>query len=153
MNEIITKYAYSDAQFALSDEGMHLLRSGYCYKLITYPSIEKAHFAKLSPVRSPLLAAIAGIALVIFSLLQSSVVYSHFTDPDGRRIHIQAIIVIILPLFMGAYLLYLSVKREQMLIVVTDAGRKKLSVESLQATGKLSAAADYLGQKIGMIVL
>ncbi|RYZ88392.1 MAG: hypothetical protein EOP04_09500 [Proteobacteria bacterium] len=148
----IIEHKYSDTDFALSEEGMHLLRNGYCYQTVPYGEIEAVSFRNVSPVRSPLLALIIGIAFIGLSLLQAFRVYQQFHDPTVNKIYIEAIVVIVLPLLMGVYLLYVSLKNELLLIVKTGGRTRKLSVKGLRTSGKLAEAEHFLSEKLGTYV-
>lgn len=146
------EYRYADSDFALSEEGLHLLRSGYNYETISYPSIEKLAFRNASPVRSPLLAIVLGILFIGLSVLQAYRVYQQFQDPEVHKIYIEAIVVVVLPFLVGCYLLYVALRKEFLLIVVSGGKTRKLSVKGLRASGRLPEAERFLRARIGSVV-
>jgi hypothetical protein len=148
----MSEYKFRDADFALSEEGLHLLRSGYNYRTISYRNIENVTFRNASAVRSPFWAVLIGLAFVGLSLLQSYRVFQQFQDPTVHQIYVEAIVVVILPSFIGVYLLYVALKKELLLIVTVGKTRRKLSVKGLRAKGKLAEMEQFLSEKLGTFV-
>ena len=143
--------------FALSSEGIHLLRSKFNYETIPYDKVSKATLTKGSEIKNVLLAFIVGFVLISFAILQSIHVLKLFQDPAVHRIYIQSIVLPVLPALIGAYLIYGSLKRRLVLIVRKDSARYKFRLKGIdkdsdsligylreKLSGRFSYSSDYV---------
>ena len=153
-SEITTmvNYRYIENEFALSDEGIHLLRSGYNFDTIRFSEVKRVKIANGVGVRNPLIVMILGFLFIGFSLFQTFWVYELFNDPTVHHIAIESIIVIVFPFFVGIYMLYVSVKKELLLIIETQRKIKKLPISSFKSNGKLPEVEKFLNERLCMNV-
>ncbi len=103
-------YDIESKDFALSQQGIHLLRNRFNYKTITFYDIDKATFTRASDTKNIVLALIAGILLIVFAIYQTIGVFQDFHDPEVHRIYIESIVLPVLPLLVGLYCIYIAVK-------------------------------------------
>jgi hypothetical protein len=99
-----------------------------------------------------LLSLLIGLAFIALSLLQSYRVYQQFHDPTVHKIYIESIVVVVLPLLVGAYMIYVALKKELLLVVKTGQKTRKLSVKGLLVSGKLPQAEQFLSEKLASYV-
>jgi hypothetical protein len=93
---IMNTYDFESTDFALSMQGVHLLRSGFNYKTIDYPDIDKATIKRTREIKNVILSMTFGFFLFAFAILQTLDVINIFNDPNVHTIYIESII---LPLF------------------------------------------------------
>ena len=149
---LMFQYKYTSNDFALSDEGVHLLRNGFNYKTINFDEVKQVSIKKAVAVKNPILSLIFGIFFVFLSIIQFFRVYLLFQDPTASNIYIESIVVAVLPLFVGLYMVYVSFKKELLLLVATESRTTKLSVKAFQTQGKLEEVEAFISEKLGSYV-
>ena len=103
--------------FALSPEGIHLLRNRFNYKTINFSDIYKATFTRAADTKNVVLTAIAGVLLIAIAVYQAIGVYQDFIDPSVSHIYIESIAVLTLPFLAGIYCIYTALKKVPLLII------------------------------------
>jgi hypothetical protein len=141
-------YEFQTTDFALSQKGIHLLRSGHNYKTIEYHEINNAKFRHAPEIKNVFLSLIIGIVLIAFAILQIIYVIRLFKDPKVYHIDIETIVLPVLPAIVGFYLIYIAVKKGPILII--DAGNKryKLRLRDFIKKSKMYEVRDFLSQKL-----
>lgn len=145
----MSNYTFETGRFALSDEGIHLLRSGYNYKTLAYPDIRKAVLKKGVAIKNWLLVLLLGIGLISFAVYQAAHLYHLFMDPTVHRVSIESIILPVLPLILGNYCIYVSLKRTTILKVKYRGGKVKLPLSELFSTTEAIGVTAFLQEKLG----
>ncbi|MGN6494398.1 MAG: hypothetical protein ACTHLE_20570 [Agriterribacter sp.] len=90
-------YAFKANDFALSGQGIHLLRNGFNYKTIEYGQIKKATIKRAREIKNVFLSMLFGILLLAFVISQSFYLIKVFNDPNVHRIYIESIVLPVLP--------------------------------------------------------
>src|SRR5687768_12019242 len=103
----INKYDFELTDFALSDDGIHLLRSGFNYKTIPYDHLDNALITRGAESKNSLFSLVIGIALLFFSVSKCISLYHDFSDPTVHRIYIESILFPLFPALVGFYLIYI----------------------------------------------
>lgn len=145
----MSNYTFETGRFALSDEGIHLLRSGYNYKTLAYPDIRKAILKKGVAIKNWLLVLLLGIGLISFAVYQAAHLYHLFMDPNTHTVSIESILLPVLPLILGNYCIYVSLKRTTILKVKYRGGKVKLPLGELFSTNEAIEVTAFLQQKLG----
>lgn len=145
----VSKYTFQTASFGLSDEGIHLLRSGYNYKTLPYPDIRKATLKRGVTIKNWLIILVSGMALMGFAVYQSAHVYRQFLDPTVPAVHLESIVLPLLPLLLGNYCIYISLKRTTILKVKYRGGKTKLSLKNIVINNEADQLAAFLQDKLG----
>ena len=141
-------YDFEATDFALSPEGLHLLRSRYNYKTIRYQEIEKATVKRASEYKNTMLCLILGILLVVFALFEIIYVIQLFLNPRVHVIYIESILLPILPGFIGIYLIYIATKKGPVLIIESGSKKRKLRLRDFTKDNKIINVISYLGEKL-----
>ena len=144
----MSSYDFEATDFALSNKGVHLLRSGYNYTTIEYESIEKATIKRGPEINNVVLVFVLGIGLVAYALFQSLYVLGLFKNPDVRVIYIESIVLPVLPGLLGFYLIYIATKKGPILIIETSKTKQKLRLRDLIKSNKMEDLRNYLSQKL-----
>ena len=141
-------YDFEATDFALSNKGVHLLRSRYNYKTIEYESIEKATIKRGPEINNVILVFVFGIGLVAFALFQSLNVLGLFKNPDVHVIYIESIVLPVLPGLLGFYLLYVATKKGTILIIETSSTKQKLRLRDFIKSNRMEDLRNYLSRKL-----
>src|ERR1700733_8471085 len=97
----MSPYQFQLQDFALSDNGVHLLRNRFNFKTIKYEEIKSATIKKTTEIRNASLILAFGIALLCFAFYQCRWIVELFTNPQVYKIYIETIIIPIFPAFLG----------------------------------------------------
>lgn len=103
-------YDFQSEYFALSSEAIHLLRSGFNYETISNKDINEVSVERGRLVNNWLVILIIGCGLIGFSLFYTIKLYFMLNEGQINRIYIEEIVVPFLPLLMGIYCIYWSLK-------------------------------------------
>lgn len=145
----VSHYTFETARFGLSDDGLHLLRSGHNYKTLAYRDIRRATLKKGVAIKNWLLVLLLGIGLISFAVYQAAHLYHLFMDPNTHKVYIESILLPVLPLLLGNYCIYVSLKRTTILKVKYRGGRAKLPLDELVTNNEAVAFTTFLHDKLG----
>ena len=145
----MSNYTFETDRFALSDEGVHLLRSGYNYKTLAYPDIRRATLKKGVAIKNWLLVLLLGVGLISFAVYQAAHLYHLFMDPNTHKVYIESILLPVLPLLLGNYCIYISLKRTTILKVKYRGGKTKLPLGELVSHNDAVLLTTFLQEKLG----
>jgi hypothetical protein len=144
----MSKYEYELTDFALSENGIHLLRNRYNYKTITFQDLERVRIKRGAEIKNSLLSFIIGVALFSFSVFKGISIYQDFTDPAVHRIYIESIILPLFPALIGLYLVYASIKRGPILQIEQGRARYKLRLKEIQKNNQAENLKLFLCEKL-----
>jgi hypothetical protein len=145
----VSNYTFETAGFGLSDQGLHLLRSGYNYKTLANHDIRGVTLKRGVAIKNGLLILASGIALITFSVYQAIHVYNTFMDPNVHAMYIETIVLPVLPLILGNYCIYISLKRTTILQVRYKGGKIKLPLKNIVNQDQAYQLASHLQEKLG----
>ncbi|AYL96770.1 hypothetical protein [Mucilaginibacter celer] len=145
----MNRYDIEAKDFALSAQGVHLLRNRFNYKTIAFDDIDRADFRRAVETKNVVLTLVAGAALIVFSILQIIGVIKSFNNPHVHVIYIESIGLPVLPLLLGGYCIYISVKKVPSLIIEGKDEKHKLSVKEIVNNQALAQLETYLKAKLG----
>ncbi len=143
-----TIYDFESKDFALSANGVHLLRNGFNFKTISFQELDKATFKKDVEPKNVGLTLIAGILLILFALFQSKGVYESFNDPAEYTIYIESIVLPVLPFLIGLYCIFISAKKVPTLLVEKKNEKHKLNLKDAINNHQLDDLKAYLRTKL-----
>ena len=141
-------YNFETTDFALSDIGIHLLRSRFNYKTIEFEKIENAMIKRGSEINNVFVSLLLGIALAVFAVFQTMYVIGLFKNPSVHQIQAESILLPLLPAFAGFYLIYVATKKSPVLIIKFDGTKKKLRLKDFRKTNKMNDLKNYLKEKL-----
>lgn len=144
----MAEYLYKLTDFALSENGIHLLRNGFNYKTVYYHDLEKATIKRGAEIKNTLLSLIIGVALVSFSILKGISLYSDFNDPGLHRIYIESILLPLFPGLIGSYLVYAALKRGPILQLEQGGTKYKLRLREVQRSSEIESMKLFLNKKL-----
>jgi hypothetical protein len=144
----MNNYDIQSKDFALSAQGVHLLRNRFNYKTINYNDVHKATFARAVETKNVVLTLIAGILFVGFAVYNAIGVFENFHNPAVHRIYIESIVLPVLPLLLGLYCIYIAVKKVPSLIIELESQKHTLSLEDIYKAGEIEILEIYLKEKL-----
>lgn len=145
----MSNYNFETSKFGLSDNGLHLLRSGYNYKTLAYHDIRKATLKRGVAIKNWLLVLLLGISLISFAVYQAAHLYHLFMDPATHTVYIQTVVLPVLSLILGNYCIYISLKRTTILKIKYRGGKTKLSLKTIVINNETEQLVAYLQEKLG----
>ena len=144
----MTAYQFEGKDFALSNEGIHLLRSRYNFKTIQFQQVEQAVIKRGTEVSNAFVALVLGVLLTLFAFYQARIVVNFFLDPQPGTIHIETIVLPVIPALLGIYLIYISTRRGPILTVRSKEGNRKMRLREFQKSNELNNLKIYLGERL-----
>ena len=145
----MSHYTFETARFGLSDEGLHLLRSGHIYKTLAYRDIRRATLKKGVAIKNWLLVLLLGVGLISFAVYQASHLYHLFMNPGEHTVNLVSILLPVLPLLLGNYCIYVALKRTTILKVKFHGGKAKLPLDELVNSNEAAPFTAFLQDKLG----
>jgi len=143
----MNNYDIQSKDFALSPQGIHLLRNRFNYKTINYDDIRKAAFARAVETKNVVITLIVRILLITFAVYNAIGVYENFHDPTVHRIYIESIVLPVLPVLLGLYCIYIAVKKVPSLLIELENQKHKLSIQDIYKAGQVQVLETYLKEK------
>ena len=145
----MSHYTFETDRFALSDEGVHLLRSGQIYKTLAYPDIRRATLKKGVAIKNWLVVLLLGISLISFAVYQATQLYHLLMNPGEHTVNMMSLLLAVLPLALGNYCIYISLKRTTILKVKYRGGKAKLPVGEMAYNSESGQLTVFLQEKLG----
>ncbi len=146
-------YQFQSEDFALSDSGIHLLRNRFNFKTIPYEEIKNAAIEKTTEIKNAPIILVLGVLMVCFSFYQCLWVVELFTNPQLHPISIEAIVLPIIPAFLGVYCMYIALKKGPVLTLEEGNKKHKLRLRSVVKNNLTLEFEKYLNSKLGIRLL
>lgn len=145
----MTQYLFETDDFALSEEGIHLLRNKFNFKTITYEEISKASIAREVEIKRPFIIFCLGAAMFVFAFKQTNLLLDWLSNhPRGERIHAESILLPVFPGLLGAYCLFIALKKGPMFTIEEGSAKHKLRLSSFFNNRKSNELISYLNAKL-----
>ena len=145
----MTNYYFETREFAFSDTGIHLLRSGFNYETIEFSQIHSLTIDRGKELNNWILIFLIGLALVSFSVYYSLRLLSIIDNKDVDVIYIEEILIPLIPFMFGGYCLYSSTRNGPILRIKTIKNKAdKFSLNELEKDNKLRPFQDFLREKL-----
>ncbi len=141
-------YDFEATDFALSIQGVHLLRSGFNYKTIEYVDIDRATIKRTREIKNVFFSMIFGFFLLAFAILQTLNVTNAFNNPNVHTIYIESIILPLFPGLLGIYLVYIANKKGLILIIETGRKSQKLRLRTFVKNKNTYHLRNYLNARL-----
>ena len=124
-------YKFETEHFAVSDTGVHLLRSRFNYETIGFETIKAVDIKggkELKNWRWVLFIGVALIAFVVFDLYQ---IYQLFISDGTFVIYVERLLIPLFPLLVGGYSIIISLRSTVVFTFKTDKKSYYLSLREL----------------------
>jgi hypothetical protein len=138
-------YKFETDQFGLSDNSIHLLRSGFNYDTIELSLVESISIDKGRQVNNWLILLIFGLGLSAFGLFTATkVIYEYFFADNFHYFYVEQFVIPVFPLFAGVLSIYYSLKNGPVLFVSTKSRSLRLPIGQLKDNSQIGELIDFL---------
>lgn len=131
-------YQFETDQFGISEQGIHLLRSGNNYQTFEFEEIGEMTIEKGNQIANWLLSLTFGIVLILVGLYVAYTVLAEYFFYD--RVHtfyVEQFLFPVFPLFVGSYLVYMASRIGLVLSIEVNGKTRKLPIENLRKQNKI----------------
>lgn len=140
-------YRFRTSEFGVSNQGIHLLRSGYNYKTISFNELETIAITRGKELHNWWVIFIVGAAVVLFGIALSIHVINMVISDDFPTGNLRMLFVLFIP-FVGVYFVYNSVQMGLVLKVkCSDGSRWIFPLKEIARAKQLPAFHRYLNDK------
>lgn len=142
-------YHFETDQFGLSDNGIHLLRSGFNYETINFSSVQAIDIVKGRQVNNWFILLLFGLVLSSFGLFTAvKVIYEYFFADNFHHFYIEQFVIPVLPLFAGPFCIYFSLKTGPVLVVSVTDKTRRFPIGQLKVKERLDELVSFLRKNI-----
>ena len=141
------RYHFETREFGISDEGIHLLRSGFNYKTYLYSDVSSMSVEEGKIIKNWIGILVIGLALIAIAFSYWGWIVQGPFKPQG--FHARAVaysyILPVLPLMIGAYCVYNAMRTGTVIrIKVNNTKTDSLPLTELENSGKMTAFQKFL---------
>ncbi len=148
----MNEYKFETKEFAVSEKGIHFLRSRFNYETIGFNELASFRIDIGREVNNWILLLAIGILFLSFSIYYTVGMFYIIANNEVRVIHIEEIIIPVLPFLVGGYFVYASMQNGMMLSVTTIKGKtKRLPLKELVKENKLSEFQQWWKERCGSL--
>jgi hypothetical protein len=144
----MTPYIYHTREFALSHEGIHLLRSGFNYNSIPFSDIKRMRIEKGREIHNWILIFIIGAVLIIVGIAISINVIKILIRGDLSIKGAKMILLFFIPI-VGAFFVYNSLQTGIVLkIDFSDGTKDMFPLKEIAKQKRLNDFTTFLRNKL-----
>ena|SRR5690349_5539127 len=143
-------YTFQTNEFGISDNGIHLLRSGFNYRTIDFSEIKSLQIEKGKELHNWWLIFIIGTALLTWGIYLSVWVINSLIQGNVGSRFARVILLILIPLGGGGYFVYNSLRTGLILKITCSSGSKEIfPLKEMVKNKELAEFKTYLSGRIG----
>ena len=143
----MTSYKFVTDQFGISDNGIHMLRSGFNYETIEFTKVQEISVTKGRQISNWVVALVFGLMLTCAGLfVLYHVLYEYFIGTKVHVFYVQQFAFPIIPLIIGTYTIFVSLRNGLILKISVDSKTKKLPIEKLSKKSQIDELIVFLNQ-------
>ncbi len=142
----MAKYSFATDEIGVSDEGIHLLRSGYNYETIPYAEISRVRICRGREVNNWFLLFTIGLVVLVAGIILTYLVAQVLYEGHGRRRYHLGFVAF-LP-FIGGFFVYNSLKTGVIIEIDYTIKTRRFPLSSLNKQGSLKAFQFYLHDRL-----
>ena len=145
----MTTYIFQTEEFGISDNGIHLLRSGFNYRTIRFEEIKRIQIEKGKELHNWWVIFIIGAALIGLGIYLSIGIIKVLIEGNVAPRHARMIFLLLIPA-VGGYFVYNSLQTGLVLKIDCLNGDKDMfPLREIVKGKKLKELKTYLKDKIG----
>jgi hypothetical protein len=149
LDSVMINYFFETREFGVSDNGIHLLRSGFNYATIEFNQVDSLTIERGKELNNWIVILIIGLALVTLSVYYSLRLFNIIDNNEVKVIYIEEILIPLIPFMLGGYCLYSSTRNGTILRITTINNRaNKFPLKELEKDNKGRAFQDFLKEKL-----
>lgn len=141
MNTNPKEFLFETTDFAISEHSFHFLRNRFNYKTIDAKEVRQVVLERGHQVNNWLIILVVGIGLTSVGLYYSfKLFYYLLDDSSSDPIFIESFVIPIIPILLGIYSLYVSLKTDARLrVIFSDNKSKHFALAKVKADGKIDS--------------
>jgi hypothetical protein len=144
----MTTYNFQTGEFGISNHGVHLLRSGFNYKTITFSELKRIKIEKGKELHNWWLVFIMGAALIGVGVYLSLGAITILIEGNVSPRHAKMILLLLIPV-AGGYFVYNSFQTGLVLKIYCVNGDKDMfPLREIVKEGKLKEFKRFLKDKV-----
>ncbi len=137
-------YKFETDQFGITDKGIHLLRSRFNYQTIEFDTVDEIILEKGKQIANWFVAFIIGIVFFFGGSYLIGKVFHTFLFVNTHHVFSpEQILLPILPMFLGAYAIYFSLKVGFVLKISVKDRTRSLPIEQLKKKNQIGELIHY----------
>ena len=142
-------YKFETDQFGISDNGIHLLRSRYNYETIKFSDLSEIRIEKGRQIANWFLTFMFGIALILIGFYVGyQVLHTWFFGEGYYYFHVNHFAFPILPIIVGSYSLFVSLKTGFVMTTLINGKTKKFPIDTLKKQNQIDEFVVFLNTNI-----
>ncbi|MDJ1499471.1 hypothetical protein [Xanthocytophaga agilis] len=141
------KYKFETPEFGISAQGIHLLRNRYNYQTYSFQDIDTIQIGQGRLVNNWILIFLIGLALTAGALYYIYNLYLAFIEERVSHFYVEQILIPVLPLFVGMYCLWTSLRKGKTLTILYNGKTKCLPLVRLEKNNQLEVFRCYLHEQ------
>ena len=139
----MSHYQFTTREFGISEEGFHLLRSGYNYKTIAFADTQSIAIGTGKQISNRLVALAFGIGLISVGLYV--LFYACYAFYEGKvRVYVEQFAFAIIPLIVGIYALVMSLKKGTIIEFTVADKKTGFPIDEWRKSGQLEDLIRFL---------
>ena len=142
-----TLYTYEAERFAVSENGLHLLRNRFNYETITWNTIETVEVRDGKDLRNWLWVLFVGVALAGYAVYDIFYIFFIFNDPNTHVIYTQRLVLPVIPLSLGLYSIFIALRNTRVMVIKGTTKTYSLSLRYLIKSSKYSEFISFMQKK------
>jgi hypothetical protein len=145
------QYQFQTREFAISEEGVHFLRSGFNYRTIPFSEINSFKISRGHLLKKWRITLVFGLALFFFSLYLILGLFNFFNSAITRTVYIEELLIPLFPFLTGAYCIYASLQKGTVLTFTRKGKQEQLPLVEIEKSGQLESMQQYLARKTRLL--
>ena len=144
-----SKYIYQTKYFGVSNDGFHLLRNGFNYKIFAFEDVKELDIKKGKGVKNWAFLLCFGVVCTACALYYAWGVFDFLNGDEGGRIYIEQILIPFFPLAIGVFSIFMALRSTEVVIVHLQHKKEQLPIKELIKAGKLNDFVELMNSKLG----
>lgn len=140
------QYDFHTSTFAINKKEIHLLKNNEAYKVYNVDSVSEITVFYGKELRNWIIGVITGASMLAFGLYYTWLIIKHLFVGYDIALTLDNYIVAFPPLFVGAFLLFISFRKSMIVAFKTPTKLLYISLRDLMKSGQLDEFYRYLKQ-------
>jgi hypothetical protein len=136
-----TTYTYEAEKFAVSENGLHLLRNRFNYETIPWNAIDTIEVHDGKDLKNWLWVLAVGAAFSVYAVWDIFQILYIFKDPNTFLIYVERLVLPVIPLSLGVYSIFIALRNTR---VMTIKGASKTYFLSLRYLIKSNRYSEFI---------
>lgn len=142
-----TVYTYEAEKFAVSENGLHLLRNRFNYETISWNTIETVEVRDGKDLRNWLWVLFVGVALAGYAIYDIFYILFIFNDPSTHVIYVERLVLPVIPLLLGLYSIFIALRNTRVMVIKGATKTYSLSLRYLIKSSQYSEFISFMQKK------